>query len=115
MQTEKKSPRVDRKSTWTGLLLVLVAAVTVEATSLIQYFYVQRGIREEASRMASSQIRATQDQILDVIDQAEMAVRNNAWITQWSLSYPDSLKYVSRRIIEENDVVVGSTVAMVPN
>ena len=104
-----------RQSARTGLLLVLVAALTLAATSLIQSYYMQKGLQEEASRRADSHLNMTRDQILDVIDQAEMAVRNNVWIARWSLeNRVDSLPSVSRRIVEENDVVVGSTLALVP-
>lgn len=97
-----------------GLLLVIVAAVTLEATALIQYYFSQKGIREEASMRAESQMEATRNRIMDVVNQTEAAVRNSIWITQWALDYPDSLVRVAQRIVEENPVVVGSTVALVP-
>ena len=104
-----------RKSTGLGLLLVIVAALTLEATSIIQYFYSQKGIREEANSRAESQLEVTRLQIMDVVDQAEAAVRNSVWIAQWCLNVPDSLPAVARRIVEDNPVVVGSTMALVPD
>ena len=103
-----------RQSTWTGLLLVIVAALTLEATSLIQSYFTQKGLREEASRRADNQLTLIKDQILDVIDQAESAVRNNVWFATWSLNHPDTMHFVCRRIVEENDAVVGSTIALTP-
>ena len=103
-----------RRSAGMGLLLVIVAAVTLEATALIQYYFSQKGIREEASMRAESQMEATRNRIMDVVNQTEAAVRNSIWITQWALDYPDSLVRVAQRIVEENPVVVGSTVALVP-
>ncbi len=103
-----------QQSTRTGLLLILVAAITLAATSLVQSYFTQKGLQEEASRRAESHLKATKDQIMDVIDQAELAVRNNVWIARWALYHPDTLQFVSRRIVEENSVVVGSTVALVP-
>ena len=97
-----------------GLLLVLVAAVTLEATALIQYFYSQKGIREEATRRAESQLDATRSQIMDVINQAEAAVRNSVWIASWCMDVPDSLAVVPSRLVRDNPVVVGSTLALVP-
>ena len=97
-----------------GLLLVIVAAVTLEATALVQYYFSQKGIREEASSRAESQMEATRNRIMDVVNQTEAAVRNSIWITQWALAVPDSLQRVAQRIVEDNPVVVGSTVALVP-
>ena len=97
-----------------ALLLVIIAAVTLEATALIQFYYSQKGIKEEANLRAESQLEATRMKIMDVIDQAEAAVRNSVWIAQWCLDYPDSMVLVCRRLVEDNPVVVGSTVALVP-
>ena len=103
-----------RRSAWAGLMIVIVAALTLEATGLIQYYFSRKGIREEASMRAESQLETTRIKILDIIDQAEAAVRNSVWITRWCLNYPDSLATVTRRVVEDNPVVVGSTVALVP-
>lgn len=105
---------VVKKSRGTGLLLVLVAAATLEATTLIQYVSSQRMLKREASQRAESELRATRNQIMDVVDQAEAAVHNSIWIARWCLDYPDSLVVVSRRIVEENPSVMGSTFALVP-
>lgn len=97
-----------------ALALVFVAAITLEATALVQFYYSQKSIREEANLRAESQLEATRIKIMDVIDQAEAAVRNSVWIAQLCLDYPDTLHLVCRRLVEDNPVVVGSTVALVP-
>lgn len=103
-----------KRSVLKGLLMVLVAALTLEATSLLQLIYSQRAMAREASERANIQLESTRNQILDVIDQAETAVRNSIWITQWCMDYPDSLPRVSWRMVTDNPVLVGSTVALVP-
>ena len=103
-------------STKAGILLVVVAALTLEATSLIQYFYSVKGLEEEASKRAETQLEATRNEIMDVIDQTETAIRNSVWIAQWSLTnYPDSLARVSRRIVRDNPVILGSAMALNPD
>ena len=109
-----KSRKLFSKSTWAGILLVAVAALTLEATSLIQYYYSIKALQEEASRRAETQLESTRNRIMDVIDQAESAVRNSVWIAQWCLNVPDSLPRVCTRIVEDNPVVLGSTIALVP-
>ena len=103
-----------KQSARAGLLLVIVAALTLEATGIVQYYFSQKGIKEEATRRAESQLVATKLKIINIIDQAEAAVRNSVWLAQWALEVPDSLYAVSRRIVENNPVIVGSTVALVP-
>ena len=97
-----------------ALLLVFVAAVALEATALVQFYFSQKGLREEAELRAEGQLDATRYEIMDIIDQAEAAVRNSVWIAQWCLNVPDSLPRVCQRIVSDNPVVAGSTVALVP-
>ncbi len=109
--TEKK---MMGKSTRAGLLVVIVAIITLEATSLIQYYYSQRGIKQEASLRAQSELRSAENEIMGIVDQAEGAVRNSLWVAEWCLDNPDSLVRVPQRVVENNPVVVGSTIALVP-
>ena len=91
-----------------------MAAITLEVTGLIQYYYSAKGIREEAQKRAESQLETNRTRIMDVVNQTEAAVRNSVWIAQWCLDVPDSLHRVAQRIVEDNPVVIGSTVALVP-
>ena len=51
---------------------------------------------------------------MGIVDQAEGAVRNSLWVAEWCLDNPDSLVRVPQRVVENNPVVVGSTIALVP-
>ena len=97
-----------------ALLLVFVAALALEVTAVVQFYYSQKGLREEAKLRAEGELDATRYEIMDIIDQAEAAVRNSVWIAQWCLNNPDSLHRVCQRIVEDNPVVAGSTIALVP-
>ena len=103
-----------KKQNYKALLLVLIAALTLEATSFTQYFFSQNVIKEEASLRAEGQLEVARNRILDVTNQTEAAVRNSMWIARWCLDVPDSLQVVARRVVEDNPVVMGSTVALVP-
>ncbi|MBO5635250.1 MAG: SpoIIE family protein phosphatase [Bacteroidales bacterium] len=110
----KFEERFKLNSMLTALLLVIVAALTLEATSLIQYYYAQRGIKEEASRRAESQLENTKLKIDGVLDQVEAIIRSNVRLTQWGLDHLDSLDMITSIIVRENPVVSGSTIALVP-
>ena len=103
-----------KKSMRTGLLLVFVAALTLEATSLIQNIFAQKSLHEQASMRAESRLGILESEIMDVINQAEAGVRNKMWIAQWCINIPDSLPRVSQLVVADNPVLVGSTVALVP-
>ena len=109
-----KVTEVIRQWSRAGLMIIVVVVATLEATSILQYSFSRKGMQEEANKRAESQLEATQNRIMDIINQAEAAVRNSMWIAQWCLNVPDSLHRVAQRIVEDNPVVVGSTVALVP-
>ncbi|MBR5034311.1 MAG: SpoIIE family protein phosphatase [Bacteroidales bacterium] len=103
-----------KRSTWAGLMLVLVAALTLEATSLIQFYFSQRELAKEATNRAETQLEVSKNKIMGVISQAEAAVRNSVWIAQWALRHQDSIPNISTRIVSDNPVIMGSTMALVP-
>lgn len=114
MTTDKKEKKTIGAAIKAGLLVVIVAAITLEATSIIQYIYSQRTIKEEASLRARSELKSAENRIKDVVDQAEAAVRNSIWVAQWCLEHQDSIQRIPQRVVNENPVVVGSTMALVP-
>ena len=97
-----------------GLMVVIVAAATLAATSFIQGYYSAEGIKREASGRAISELEGARSDIMDIVNQAEAAVRNCIWIAQWCLERTDSLYRVPERVVMDNPVVVGSTLAVVP-
>ena len=96
-------------------MLVFVAVVTLAVTSFIQSYQSVQGIKREASLRAVGELEGARSDIMDIVDQAEAAVRNCIWIAQWCLTRPDSLHRVPERVVMDNPVVVGSTLAVVPN
>lgn len=103
----------DRRN-WGYVALVLLAAIILETTSFVQLRMLVKTTRREAMTRAQNVLITTQYEIMDVVEQAEQAIRDNMWITQLYLDRPDSLKNVTRRIVGDHSVVVGSTVALVP-
>ncbi len=97
-----------------GLWVVIVAVITLEATNIIQFVFAREGIRKEAEQRAQSVLTSAGNQIMDIVDQTEVAVTNSIWIAEWCLLNPDSLVRVPQRIVGLNPVVVGSTIALVP-
>ena len=62
------------------LMLVIVATITLEVTAIIQFVYAQREIKREASLRAKSELESAEHKIMDVVNQAEAAVRNSIWV-----------------------------------
>ena len=98
-----------------AIVTVIVALATLEATFLVQYYFSRKTIYEEATRRAEDQLEMVNLKITDVLDQVETAVRNNVWPVRKTLSAPDSLWALSRRIVECNPTVYGSAIAVMEN
>ena len=96
------------------LLFIFVAAFTLGVSSFIQSYFSVKGIKNGATLRAEGQLEFDRLRIMDVVDQAEAAVRNSVWIARWCLNVPDSQQVVARRVVEDNPMVVGSTLALVP-
>ena len=108
-----KLDSVTRKTARQGLLIIIVAVITLEATSVLQYFYSKRILSEEATRRAEGQLAATELHIANVVDQVETAVRNSLWSVQQQIARPDSLAAITVRLVANNPVICGSTVALI--
>ena len=96
-----------------ALATVIVALATLEATSLLQYYFSRKSIYEEATRRAVGQLQTTNLEITDVLDQVETTVRNNVWPVRKTLAIPDSLWSLARRIVDCNPFVSGTAIALV--
>lgn len=110
---KKELDSVSKKAARQGLLIVIVAVITLEATAVLQYFYSRHILSEEATRRAEGQLAATELHIANVVDQVETAVRNSIWSVQQQMNRPDSLAAITVRLVESNPVICGSTVALV--
>ena len=95
-------------------MVVFVAAATLALTTFLQLFYSHKAIREEASLRAESELNEARKEIMDIVDQTEAAVRNSIWISQLCLNKPDTLARIPIRVVLDNPVVTGSTIALLP-
>jgi sigma-B regulation protein RsbU (phosphoserine phosphatase) len=98
-----------------ALATVIVALATLEATSLVQYFYSRKTIYEEANRRAEDLLEATNLKITDVLVEVEAAVRNNVWPVRKTINIPDSLWSLACRIVDSNPSVSGTAFAFMEN
>ncbi|MBQ6576910.1 MAG: SpoIIE family protein phosphatase [Bacteroidales bacterium] len=74
-----------------GMVMVLVAALLLEATTFIQTRFARRGMKAEAERRAESELVATNLKINNITSSVEAAVNNVSWALSYEISRPDSL------------------------
>ncbi len=101
--------------TKSSLALLVTAAVLIELTSAVQYWYAKKGIREQVEQRAKSELKVKGLEIQNILTAVEVAMKNHAWEAEQMLAFPDSMYSVTRRLAEQNDQIVGAGISFVPN
>ena len=101
--------------TKSSLALLVTAAVLIELTSAVQYWYAKKGIREQVEQRAKSELKVKGLEIQNILTAVEVATKNHAWEAEQMLALPDSMYSVARRLAEQNDQIVGAGISFVPN
>ena len=106
-----------RKSlqTRSTIIVLVLAAVLIELTSLVQYFYARQGIREGVEHRAKTELQLKNLEIQRVMTAVETAVDNSVWMIEQQLAYPDSLRGILRQIVKKNPTIIGTAVGFEPN
>ncbi len=97
-----------------GLLIIILMAALIEVSNVIQYMYASHGIREEVQHRAESELRIKNLEVEKVMTEVEVAVRNMVWAVEQRLNQPDSMYAITRELLAQNDIIVGSAVAFEP-
>ena len=105
--------RLKKRSAWTGVLLILVAAATLEATGLVQYIFAVKGLQQEAERRAKSEMELVSKDIENITLSVEKSVQSMAWTIERTLSNPDSMFEYLQRLLDFTPVVANCAAAFV--
>ena len=94
--------------TRSALAIIILAGVLIEVTSAVQYWYARKGLQEEVQHRAEAELRVKNLEIQKVMIAVETAVSNSVWAIEETLSNPDSLNTVTRRLVKQNSNIVGA-------
>lgn len=98
-----------------GILLVLVAVLTLTIGSILMYSRMMDMVQEDAYRRAQNNIDRVEFGVDKVAGLVSCAVRNNMWSAQRLVSRPDSLWKLAKGIVQDNPIIYGSAIALVEN
>ena len=101
--------------TRSGVLLLLTAAILLQAGSAIQYYFSRNGIREEISKRATSELEVRSLKIEQMVTRVETAIGNLHWTLEQSIVHQDSIYPVLHRLMMLNPDLVGCAIAFPPN
>ena len=80
-----------QKRSYAGLWIILVAAVVLEATACVQYFYSRAAIRQEAEYRAKTELRRAELEIEKHTIEMETAGKALAMLAEKYVDIPDSI------------------------
>ena len=97
-----------------GLMLLVVAALLLEFTGLVQYFFAKKGLTEESVSRAESELEIARLQIEKITESVEVASGNTVWAIEDALSQgkKDVFPFL-RQILHNNPDIVDAEVAFV--
>lgn len=103
------------KPSLSGMWIMIVAAVVLEGTAAVQYFYSRHAIREEAEKHAKSELKAAELEIKAVTTEMEAAVKILASMAQRNLQHPKAMGACTRILLRTLDNVESAGLAFVPD
>ena len=104
----------DRKS-HSGLWIILVAALVLEAISCIQYFTSRAAIRNEAELRARTELRKAELEIEMHTIEMETAAKALALLVEKDLDHPDSIYAATRLAVQTMQKETSLAVAYIPD
>lgn len=105
----------ETKNVRSSIVLVVIAAILVELTSAVQYYFARQHIYETVQQNAETELQVKSLEIQKVMTAVETATKNLLWFARQRLNQPDSLYAVSRRLVEQNSTIVGAALIFTPD
>ena len=98
-----------------GIAIVVCAGVVLQLIFFVEYIFASKGITEEARHRAEAELRVKNLEIQKVMVAVETAIVNTVWAAERTLEQPDSLYPVLRRMVAQNEAIVGAGLMFRPN
>lgn len=98
-----------------SLYITLITALIFIVALVVFFTYSRSLVKQEALRNAESVLNSTNMRIDNTMQSVEIAMDNLSWLAEQNISTPDSMYGITRRMLINNDIIVGSTVAFEPN
>ncbi|MEG1563789.1 MAG: SpoIIE family protein phosphatase [Bacteroides sp.] len=102
-------------STRLSLFITLITAAIFMLSLFVFFFYARQMVEEEATKNAQNTLSNTVLKIDHVLGSVEIAIDNMEWDIHANLQTPDSMYAITRRLLTNNPIIVGSAVAFEPN
>ena len=103
-----------RDRTGTRLGIVILAALLLEGFAVLGYYQARKLLWHEMEVKADNQLRLSGVFIENSLASAELTVREHLWDLETHLDNPDLMFDATRRLMENNPLIVGACVSYAP-
>ena len=98
-----------------GFWVILIAAIVLEGTTCIQYFYSRAELRKEAEHRAKTELKRAELEIEKHTIEMETAAKALAKLAEKHINQPDSIYSATSLIVRSLDTHTSMAVAYIPN
>lgn len=98
-----------------GLSIILTAALLLELTVGIMLITTQQIIQETMERLVEREMYGIFLSIRNQLSKFEVTVDNMSWVVKDDLDQPDNMYTNTRRLVENNPSILGSSITFIPN
>ena len=111
MKKNKWRPSIQFRS---GLALLILAAVLIQVTGAVQYYFARNGIRNEVEHRAKTEMTMKHLEIQQMVSGVESAVENVRWLLGWAVDNPETIYPILEEFIKSNPDIRGCAFAFEP-
>ena len=97
-----------------GLLIMSFTVIIFVISLGFLYFKTREYVRQDAMQRATQVLNNTVLRVTEYLNEVEIATNNTEWLVRTHLQ-PDSIEVYSHRMIEQNPIFNGCSIAFEPN
>ena len=98
-----------------GLGVIIAAAVLLELVSGIMFYTSHNIIQETMERLVEREMAGIYLSIRNHLAKIEITVDNMSWVVKDDLGDPDAMYVKTRRLVENNPAILGSSITFIPD
>jgi len=100
---------------YTGLTVIIVAAILLQGISAIQYYYTRSLLADELEKRAESEITTKAIIVKNALNMAENSLSGHIWYMKRNIAYPDSMYDIAERVLRSHPNLLGCGIAFRPD
>ena len=98
-----------------SLALLILAAILIQVSGAVQYYFARNGIRNEVEHHAKTEMMVKHLEIQQMVSEVESAVENVRWLLGWAVDNPESIYSILEEFVKSNPDICGGAFAFEPN